>query len=83
MIEAERSSARSPLRWSDPFKVRSVWVPPVVLMTVLTLLLTWSIWVGRQSDMTPAWPAGGVVNQDAGSDVGRQQVSFGEEIASI
>src|SRR5438874_12511991 len=40
MIDPEPSKTSSPLRWSDPFKVRSVWVPPVVLVTVLIVAMT-------------------------------------------
>jgi YhgE/Pip-like protein len=83
MIEPEPSSPRSPLRWSDPFKVRSVWVPPVVLVTVLIALLT-LVYFG--SVVNPTGHLHGlpvaIVNQDTGSEVGGQQVSFGEQIAS-
>jgi YhgE/Pip-like protein len=83
MIEPEPSSAPSPLRWSDPFKVRSVWVPAVVLVTVLIALLT-LVYFG--SVVNPTGHLHGlpvaVVNQDAGSDVGGQRVSFGEQITS-
>ena len=40
MIDPEPSKTSSPLRWSDPFKVRSVWVPPVVLVAVLIVAMT-------------------------------------------
>ena len=83
MTDPEPSNARSPLRWSDPFKVRSVWVPPLVLVTVLVAVMT-LVYFG--SVVNPTGHLHGlpvaVVNQDAGADVGGQQVNFGEQIAS-
>ena len=83
MIEPEPPKTRSPLRWSDPLKVRSVWVPPVVLVTVLIVAMT-LVYFG--SVVNPTGHLRGlpvaVVNQDAGSDVAGQHVNFGEQIAS-
>ncbi len=83
MIEPEPSKTRSPLRWSDPFKVRSVWVPPVVVVMVLIVAMT-LVYFG--SVINPTGHLHGlpvaVVNQDAGADVSGRHVNFGEQIAS-
>ena len=83
MIEPEPSKTRSPLRWSDPLKVRSVWVPPVVLVAVLIVAMT-LVYFG--SVVNPTGHLHGlpvaVVNQDAGVDIAGQHVNFGKQIAS-
>jgi len=83
MIEPESSETRSPLRWSDPFKVRSVWIPPVVLVTILIVAMT-LVYFG--SVVNPTGHLHGlpvaVVNQDGGAEVAGQHVNFGEQIAS-
>ena len=83
MIEPEPSKTRSPLRWSDPLRVRSVWVPPLVLVTVLIALMT-LVYFG--SVVNPTGHLHGlpvaVVNQDAGADIAGQHVNFGEQIAT-
>jgi YhgE/Pip-like protein len=83
MIDPEPSKTRSTLRWSDPLKVRSVWVPPVVLVAVLIVAMT-LVYFG--SVVNPTGHLHGlpvaVVNEDAGADVAGQHVSFGEQIAS-
>jgi YhgE/Pip-like protein len=83
MTEPEPSKTRSPLRWSDPFKVRSVWVPPVVLVAVLIVAMT-LVYFG--SVVNPTGHLHGlpvaVVNQDAGTDIAGQHVNLGEQIAS-
>jgi YhgE/Pip-like protein len=76
------SSAR-PWRWSDPFKVRSVWLPPVMLMAILVVVMT-LVYFG--SVVNPAGHLRGlpvaVVNQDAGASIGNQRVDFGQQLAS-
>jgi YhgE/Pip-like protein len=83
MTEPEPPKPRSPLRWPDPFKVRSVWVPPVVVVTVLIVVMT-LVYFG--SVVNPAGHLHGlpvaVVNQDAGANVAGRQVNFGQQIAS-
>jgi YhgE/Pip-like protein len=83
MIEPEPPKTRSPLRWSDPLKVRSVWVPPVVLVTVLIVAMT-LVYFG--SVVNPTGHLRGlpvaVVNQDAGADIAGRHVNFGEQLAS-
>src|SRR5437763_9207483 len=83
MIDPEPSKTSSPLRWSDPFKVRSVWVPPVVLVAVLIVAMT-LVYFG--SVVNPTGHLHGlpvaVVNQDAGADIGGRHVNFGEQITS-
>jgi len=83
MIEPEPSETRSALRWSDPFKVRSVWVPPLVLVAVLIVAMT-LVYFG--SVVNPTGHLHGlpvaVVNQDAGADIAGRHVSFGAQIAS-
>ena len=83
VIEPEPSKTRSPLRWSDPFRVRSVWVPPVVLVAVLIVVMT-LVYFGSVVN-PPGHLHGlpvGVVNQDAGADIAGQHVNFGEQISS-
>lgn len=83
MIDPEPSKTRSPLRWSDPFKVRSVWVPPVVLVTLLIVAMT-LVYLG--SVVNPTGHLHGlpvaVVNRDAGADIAGRHVNFGEQVAS-
>jgi YhgE/Pip-like protein len=83
MTEPTPSETHAPLRWSDPFKVRSVWVPPIVLVAVLIVAMT-LVYFG--SVVNPTGHLHGlpvaVVNQDAGVDVAGQRVNFGEQIAS-
>jgi YhgE/Pip-like protein len=83
MNETEPSNTRSSLRWTDPFKVRSVWVPPVVVVAVLIVVMT-LVYFGSIVN-PPGHLHGlpvGVVNQDSGADVAGQHVNFGEQIAS-
>src|SRR6516225_1172754 len=83
MIESDPPKTRSPLRWSDPFKVRSVWIPPVVLVTILIIAMT-LVYFGSVVNPTGhlhGLPVG-VVNEDAGADIAGQHVNFGEQIAS-
>ena len=67
MSERELSKPRSQMRWFDPFKARSVWVPPVVLVTLLIVVMTL---VYFRSVVNPTGHLHGlpvaVVNQDAG-----------------
>jgi YhgE/Pip-like protein len=83
MTEPGPSKTRSQLRWSDPFKVRSVWIPPVVLVAVLIVAMT-LVYFG--SVVNPTGHLHGlpvaVVNQDAGTEVAGQRVNFGEQVAS-
>jgi YhgE/Pip-like protein len=83
MTDPEPTKPRSPLRWTDPLKVRSVWVPPVVLVAVLIFVMT-LVYFGSVVNPTGhlhGLPVG-VVNQDAGADVAGRHVNFGEQIAS-
>jgi YhgE/Pip-like protein len=81
MTEPEASDGRTGLRWTDPFKVRSVWVPPVVLVAVLVLLMT-LLYFG--SVVNPTGHLHGlpvaIVDQDAGGNVGPRHVNFGQQI---
>ena len=83
MTELERSSARSPLRWSDPLKVRSVWVPPVILVAILIVVMT-LVYFG--SAVNPTGHLRGlpvaVVNQDVRVEVGGNRVDFGRQLAA-
>jgi YhgE/Pip-like protein len=83
MIDREPSKNRSPLRWSDPFKVRSVWLPPVALVAILIVAMT-LVYFG--SVVNPAGHLHGlpvaVVNQDAGANIAGRHVNFGRRVAS-
>ena len=83
MTNPEPSNARSAWRWSDPLKIRSVWVPPVVLVAILVVVMT-LVYFGSVVDPTGhlhGLPVA-VVDQDAGSNVGGERVDFGQQIAS-
>ena len=81
--ESGRVRAQSPLRWSDPFKVRSVWLPPVVLVVILIVAMT-LVYFG--SVVNPTGHLHGlpvaIVDQDAGASVGGQRVAFGSQLAA-
>jgi YhgE/Pip-like protein len=83
MTEPEPSGARSPLRWSDPFRVRSVWVPPVILVAILIVVMT-LVYFG--SVVNPTGHLRGlpvaVVNQDVGASIGTKRFDFGQQLAS-
>jgi YhgE/Pip-like protein len=83
MTEPDRPNERSPRRWSDPFKVRSVWVPPVILVAILIVVMT-LVYFG--SVVNPTGHLRGlsvaVVNQDAGADIGGQRVDLGRQVAA-
>jgi YhgE/Pip-like protein len=82
MTEPGRLSARTPRRWSDPLKVRSVWIPPITLVAILILAMT-LVYFG--SVVNPAGHLRGlpvaVVDQDAGATVGGDRVDFGQQLA--
>ena len=40
MTEPEPPSALTPRRWTDPLKVRSVWMPAVALVAILIVVMT-------------------------------------------
>lgn len=73
MTEPDPSSARSTMRWSDPLKVLSIWVPAAILVAILVLVMT-LVYLG--SVVNPTGYLHGlpvaVVNQDAGASVGSQ-----------
>ena len=83
MTEPERPDPRSPRRWSDPFKVRSVWIPPVILVAILIVVMT-LVYFG--SVVNPTGHLRGlpvaVVNQDVGASVGGQRVDLGRQLAA-
>jgi YhgE/Pip-like protein len=83
VTDPERSSARSPWRWSDPFKVRSVWIPPVILVAILIVVMT-LVYFG--SVVNPTGHLRGlpvaVVNQDVGASVDGHRVDFGRQLAA-
>ncbi len=65
------------------FKAPSVWVPPLVLVAVLVFVMT-LVYLGSVVD-----PAGhlhglpvGIVNEDAGANVGTRHVDLGQMVAS-
>jgi YhgE/Pip-like protein len=70
-------------RWSDPLKVRSVWLPPVILVAILVVVMT-LVYFG--SVVNPTGHLRGlpvaVVNQDVGASLGNQRVDFGQQLAS-
>jgi YhgE/Pip-like protein len=81
--ETQPADAGRPLRWSDPFKVRSVWLPPVVVVMILIVLMT-LFYFGSVVNPTAhlhGLPVA-VVVEDAGGDVDGQRVNLGEQIAS-
>jgi YhgE/Pip-like protein len=83
MTEPERSSARSPRRWSDPLKVRSVWMPPVILVAILIVVMT-LVYFGSVVNPTGhlrRLPVA-VVNQDVGANVAGNRVDFGQQLAA-
>jgi YhgE/Pip-like protein len=71
------------MRWTDPFRVPSVWLPPTVLVAILILVMT-LVYFG--SVVNPAAHLHGlpvaVVNEDTGGNVGARRVDFGEQLAA-
>jgi uncharacterized phage infection (PIP) family protein YhgE len=71
------------MRWTDPFRVPSVWLPPVVLVAILILVMT-LVYFG--SVVNPAAHLHGlpvaVVDQDTGGDIAGRRVDFGERLAA-
>ncbi len=83
MTGPEPPNPGSPWRWTDPFKVRSVWVPPLVLVAILIVVMT-LVYFG--SVVNPTGHLHGlpvsVVDRDTGATVGGQHVDFGRQLAS-
>jgi YhgE/Pip-like protein len=82
MSELAPSKPPSPLRWSDPLKIPSVWLPPVLGVTVLIVVMT-LVYFG--SVVNPTGHLHGlpvaVVDQDTGAVVDGHEVNFGKEVA--
>ena len=78
MTEPEGPDGQAPWRWPDPFRVRSVWVPPLILVVILVLVITLA-YIG--SAVNPAAHLHGlsvaVVNEDAGATVGARRINLG------
>lgn len=71
------------MRWSDPFKVRSVWVPPLAFVAILIVVMT-LVYFGSVVNPTGhlrALPVG-VVDQDVGASVGGQRVDVGRQLTA-
>jgi YhgE/Pip-like protein len=83
MTEPDGSRGSRRLGWKDPFRVPSVWLPPLVLVAVLILVMT-LVYFG--SVVNPAAHLHGlpvaVVNEDSGGHVGARRVDFGEQLAA-
>ena len=83
MNDSGPPSSGSPWRWTDPFKVRSVWLPPLVLVAILIVVMT-LVYFG--SVVNPTGHLHGlpvsVVDRDTGASIGGQQVNFGHELAA-
>ena len=79
----EPPSAGSTWRWTDPFKVRAVWLPPVVLVVILIVVMT-LVYFG--SVVNPTGHLHGlpvsVVDRDTGVSVGGQRVDFGRQLTA-
>jgi YhgE/Pip-like protein len=82
MTEPERPPSRPRARWSDPFKVPAIWLPPAILVAILVVVMT-LVYFG--SVVNPTGHLHGlpvaVVNEDAGAKVGSQPVDFGQQLA--
>jgi YhgE/Pip-like protein len=83
MTEREQASGQPPARWSDPFKVPSIWVPPAVLVAFLVVVMT-LVYFG--SVVNPAGHLHGlpvaVVDQDTGGHLGSRRVDFGQQLTA-
>jgi YhgE/Pip-like protein len=83
VTEPEHSDGQAPWRWPDPFRVRSVWVPPLILVVIMVLVITLA-YIG--SAVNPAAHLHGlsvaVVNQDAGATVGAQRINLGDRLTA-
>ena len=83
MTEPEPPSALTPRRWTDPLKVRSVWMPAVALVAILIVVMT-LVYFG--SVVNPTGHLRGlpvaVVNQDVGATIGGERVDFGRQLAA-
>ncbi len=78
---ADASQRAFPVRAGQLLKVRSVWILPTILGSILVVLIT-VFYIGSVVD-----PLGhlhglpvGLVNQDRGAVVGRQRISIGERV---
>lgn len=71
------------MRWTDPLRVPSVWLPPAVLVAILVVVMT-LVYFG--SVVNPAAHLHGlpvaVVDEDTGGNVGTRRVDFGEQLAA-
>ncbi len=83
MTEPERPQSQAAWRWPDPFRVRSVWVPPLILVVIMVLVITLA-YIG--SAVNPAAHLHGlsvaVVNEDAGATAGAQRINLGDRLAA-
>jgi hypothetical protein len=83
MTEPEQASDRPPVRWSDPFKVPSIWLPPAVLVAFLVVVMT-LVYFG--SVVNPTGHLDGlpvaVVDQDTGGHLGSRRVDFGAQLTA-
>jgi hypothetical protein len=71
------------MRWSDPFKAPSIWVPPAILVAILVLVMT-LVYFGSVVDPTGhlhGLPVT-IVDEDAGGNVGSQRVDFGPQVTA-
>ncbi len=71
------------MRPLDVFKVRSAWIPPLVVVALLVLAMT-LVYFGSVVNPTGhlhGLPVG-VVNEDAGARLGGQRVDLGAQVAS-
>lgn len=71
------------MRWTDPLRVPSVWLPPAVVVAILVVVMT-LVYFG--SVVNPAAHLHGlpvaVVDEDTGGNVGTRRVDFGEQLAA-
>ncbi len=71
------------MRPVDVFKVRSAWIPPLVVVALLVLAMT-LVYFGSVVNPTGhlhGLPVG-VVNEDAGASLGGQRIDLGAQVAS-
>jgi YhgE/Pip-like protein len=83
MAEPERPDTRPPARWSDPFRARSVWIPPLALVALLIVVMT-LVYFGSVVNPTGhlrGLPVG-LVDRDAGATVGGQRVDVGRQLST-
>jgi YhgE/Pip-like protein len=77
------SSPREPARATDVFKLRAIWLPPVVIVVALVFVMT-LVYFGSVVDPSAhlyGLPVA-LVNSDAGARIGSRRVDLGRQVAT-